>query len=180
MLCEVDKLVYNPASEIPDPDNFSPKEVYAFFGLACYQAQVLEKGVSIMVVAFKCKGLPITRNDFDAIYSEHNKKTLGQLLARAKKAILISEYMEFLLEEALLKRNWLMHHYFADRSIQFMREEGRRKMISELQSLIQIFIEADQAIEEISFPVLKEFGVTEESVGRIIQDWLKENPNKDD
>lgn len=62
--------------EIPEPENCSTKEVYAFFGLASYQAQVLEKGITIMVVAFKCRNFHITRNKFDSIYSKHNKKHL--------------------------------------------------------------------------------------------------------
>ncbi len=47
--------------EIPEPDNYSP-------GLASYYAQVLEKGLMIMVVAFRCKGLRITRSQFDALF----------------------------------------------------------------------------------------------------------------
>lgn len=172
-------MVSNLELEIPEPENCSPKEVYAFFGLASYQAQVLEKGITIMVVALKCKDLQITRNEFDAIYSEHNKKTLGHLLARARKAILIPENMDFLLEDALLKRNWLMHHYFAERAIQFTREEGRCQMISELQSLIQIFMQSDQAIEKIFSPILREFGVTEERIAQIIQELLKEKSYED-
>ena len=30
---------------VPEPDDYSEKEVYAFFGLAAYNAQVLEKGL---------------------------------------------------------------------------------------------------------------------------------------
>ncbi|MFZ3149899.1 MAG: hypothetical protein WA137_12790 [Methanothrix sp.] len=160
--------------EIPEPADCGEKEVYAFFGLASYSAQVLEKGITIMVVAFRCKGLRITRSELDTLYAEHNKKTFGQLLVRARKIISIPDDIDSLLEEALLKRNWLMHHYFADRAAQFMTEIGRRQMLSELQSLIQIFREADCATEPIYMPILKEFGVTEERTEILIRDMIKD------
>ncbi len=160
--------------EIPEPDDYGPKEVFAFFGLASYSAQVLEKGLIIMVIAFRCKGLRITRREFDVLYAEYNKKTLGQLLIRARKSISIPDNVDSLLDEALLKRNWLMHHYFADRAVQFTTEIGRRQMLSELQSLIRIFIEADLATESIYTPILEEFGVTGESVEKLIEEMVKE------
>jgi hypothetical protein len=160
--------------EIPEPADCGEKEVYAFFGLASFSAQVLEKGIINMVVAFRCKGLRITRSEFDTLYAEHNKKTFGQLLNRARKIISIPDDIDSLLDEALLKRNWLMHHYFADRAAQFMTEIGRRQMLSELQSLIRIFIEADHATEPIYMPILEEFGVTEERIEILIKDMVKD------
>jgi len=172
-------MVSDTQVEIPEPDNYDPKEVYAFFGLASYFAQVLEKGLMIMIIAFRCKGLRITRSEFDALYTEHNKKTLGQLLNRARKSVSIPNDIGALLDEALLKRNWLMHHHFADRSAQFNTEIGRAQMISELQSLIHIFIEADHATEPIYMPLLEEFGVTEERVETLIGEMIEEYLSKE-
>lgn len=69
---------------VPDPEDYSEKEVYAFFGLAAYSAQVLENGLVNMVVAFKTFGARITRDQFDEIFSEHDSKTLGKLLQEAR------------------------------------------------------------------------------------------------
>ena len=154
-------MISDSSFEIPEPDDFSEKEVYAFFGLASYFAQVLEKGVTIMVLALRCKGVRITRSEFDALYTENNKKTMGQLLQRARKLIIIPDEIDSLLDEVLLKRNWLIHHYFADRMAHFMTETGRLQMLSELQSLINIFIEADHAIEPIYKPILEKLGINE-------------------
>jgi hypothetical protein len=167
-------MISDSCFEIPEPADYSEKEVYAFFGLASYCAQVLEKGITIMVVAFRCKGLRITRSELDVLYAEHNKKTFGQLLLRARKLISIPDEIDSLLDQALLKRNWLMHHYLADRAVQFMTEIGRRQMLSELQSLIHIFMEADRAIDPIYNPILEEFGVTEESIEILIKEMVKD------
>jgi hypothetical protein len=63
----------------PEPENYSEKEVYAFFGLAAYSAQVLEKGLVNMVVAFKTFGAKISRDEFDL---------RGQLRREARQATL--------------------------------------------------------------------------------------------
>jgi uncharacterized protein YutE (UPF0331/DUF86 family) len=173
------KMISDSHYEIPEPDDYGPKEVFAFFGLASYYAQVLEKNLTIMVVAFRCKGLQITKGEFDALYAEHNKKTLGHLLHRAKELISIPNETDSLLNEALLKRNWLIHHYFADRCIQFGTEIGRRQMISDLQSMMCIFTEADRATELISNPILEEFGVTEECIEKMIEEMAKEYLSKE-
>ncbi|VVB67360.1 Uncharacterised protein [uncultured archaeon] len=172
-------MVSDSLGEIPEPDNYGPKEVYAFFGLASYYAQVMEKGLMIMVVAFRCKGLRITRSQFDALFAEHNKKTLGQLLIRARESTSIPREIDSLLDEALLKRNWLMHHYFADRSVHFNTEIGRRQMLYELQSLIRIFIEADRATESVYMPILEEFGVTENTTEKLIEEMVKDYLSKE-
>ena len=164
--------------EIPEPDDYGSKEVFAFFGLASYHAQVLEKGLTIIVVAFRCKGLHITRNEFDALYTEHNKITLGQLLNKARKSIPIPNEVDAILEEALLKRNWLVHHYFADRAVQFNTEIGRRQMLSELKALIRIFTEADHATEKMYTPILEESGVTEEQVKMLIEEMVRDYLSK--
>lgn len=167
-------MVSDSRYEIPEPSDYGPKEVFAFFGLASYCAQVLEKGLTLMLVSFRHKGLRITRSEFDVLYAKHNKKTLGQLILRARKSISIPNDVDSLLDEALLKRNWLIHHYFADRSVQFDTEIGRRQMLSELQALIRIFREADRAIEPIYTPILEEFGINEERVEELVEEMVKE------
>ncbi len=49
-----------------------------------------------------------------------------------------------------------------------------RQMISELQSLIQVFMEADSVIEPIYTPILEEFGVTEEGIEMLINEMVKD------
>ena len=55
-----------------------------------------------------------------------------------------------------------------------MTEIGRRQMLSELQSLIHIFMEADRAIDPIYNPILEEFGVTEERIEILIKEMVKD------
>ncbi len=164
----------DPTADIPEPEDFGIKEVYAFFGLATYCAQVLEKGLLNMVVAFRCKGFHITRDEIDALFESYEKKTLGQLLKRVRKAIDKSSDVDALLDEVLKKRNWLAHQFFADRSIEFTMESGRKDMIQELQELIILFKRADHATELIYLPILRGIGMTVERVEQMIQEMEQE------
>jgi hypothetical protein len=168
----------DPIAETPEPEGYDVKEVYAFFGLASYCGQVLEKGLVNMVVLFRCKGLVITGAEFESLFDEYDKKTLGQLLHRARNIVKIPTSVDSLLGEALQKRNWLAHQYFADRSVAFTMESGRKNMISELREITKLFKETDAAIEPIYFSVMKKMGITEERLLELMSemkdDYLKE------
>jgi len=167
-------MVSTPNAGIPEPEDFGVKEVYAFFGLAAYCAQVLEKGLVNMAVALRVKGLRLTVSEYDALFEEHSKKTLGQLLKRARNTIPISNDLDALLEDALEKRNWLIHQFFADRAVQFTEEYGRGDMIRELQQLIVLFQKADSAIQLIYHPILEQMGVTSERVNGLMDEMRRE------
>lgn len=152
-------------NEVPPPDDFSEKEVYAYFGAAAYHAQVLEKGLVNMVAAFSTLGLPITRSEFDAIFAAHNSKAIGPLLKTAKKhQIPISDEVSELLDHARNQRNYLNHEFFADHAGHWSTVDGRRAMIERLSELIRLFQAADSASEQINNPLMQRMGVTPERV----------------
>ena len=68
-----------------DPESEHIKEVYAYFGLAMYHAQCLEKQL-VMILATKYEPGPtrITRTEFDSIFEELDSRTLGQLVSEIK------------------------------------------------------------------------------------------------
>ena len=150
-------------NSVPEPVDYSEKEVYAFFGLAAYSAQVLEKGLVNMVVTFKTFGLTITRAEFDVMFDAHDSRTLGQLLRVARdRHIPIPDGTDRLLGQALEQRNYLNHDFFADHAGHFMTESGRRVMIQRLSDLISLFTNAERNCEPIYRPLLERMGVTEQ------------------
>ncbi len=152
-------------SEIPEIDNCCEKEIYAFFGLASYSAQVIEAGVINLAVVLRVPEVNvITRDQFDELYNSLGKRTFGQLLKIAKPLIELSDTEERILDEALELRNMLIHRYFSERAEEFMSRAGQNDMKVELQSIIGKFTEADNIIERIYLPLWKKYGVTEEFV----------------
>jgi hypothetical protein len=149
-------------NEIPEPENYDVKEVYSFYGLAAYCGQVLEKGLVNLVVALHTEGVTITREQFDSIFATYDSRTLGQLLRNAHTRVAISSEIDQLLSDALSKRNWLVHNYFAERAAAFMTDEGCKDMIEELRELIALFQRADDEIKPIYRSLLERRGVTDE------------------
>jgi hypothetical protein len=166
--------VSTPIHEVPEPEGSDDKEVYAFYGLAGYAAQVLEKGLVNLVAGLHADGLSITRAEFDTLYARFDSSTFGQLVRGLRTKIQISPDTEMLLADALAKRNRLIHDFFADHAAAFMTEKGRLKMIAELRDLVALFQRADRDVERLWTPIAERRGLTEETVSQMEAEMLRE------
>lgn len=152
--------------DIPEPDGSDAKEVYAFYGLAAYMAQVVEKALVTLLAIVETNGVRTTRADYEAVFSQLDSRTFGQLLRRLARMLPISAEIEALLLEALQRRNYLAHHFFADRAAAFMVNHGRVQMIAELRAYTELFHRAEDQIGLLRDPVMKKRGMTREAVER--------------
>jgi hypothetical protein len=99
--------------DIPMPDNYDVKEVFAFFGLAAYHAQVMEKALMILAVGLNIAHIPKVTNELvDELYATHERKTFGQLFKIARETGVLDETMADRLRNALERRNYLTHQFF--------------------------------------------------------------------
>lgn len=152
-------------SEIPEIENCCDKEPYAFFGLACYCAQVFENATLNLAIVLRLPAVDLVSQQlFDELYESLSKKTLGPLLSAVKQEIDLSEEDRVFLEEAVELRNILIHRYFRERAEDFVSAAGREEMKRELQLIISKFKHADQLLEGIYIPLWEKYGVTEELV----------------
>ena len=155
------------------------KEVYAYFGLAIYFSQVLEHGLVNSLVFLdllpRRAGHPVPNEkwfkEFDAFMDQHFETTLGKMIRSLKNVISVPQDLESLLAVALEKRNFLAHHYFKDRSIEFMTKIGRDKMIIELQEARTLFKHADDQLDEVVRPLREHFGLTDEQFAKHFEDY---------
>ena len=155
----------NDQPEIPIPDDSSVKEVYAFIGLAMYNAQVFEKGILNLLVTVKTtNSLPVTRQDVDDFYDRFDRRTLGQLLHEVRKQVSIDDELEDRICHALVRRNDLAHQYFWRYAEEFMTDRGRVKMIDGLRQDARDFIVADGLVSPVLFSYASKFGMTESVV----------------
>jgi hypothetical protein len=101
------------------------RDTYAHFGLALYQAQVLEHGiVNAMVYARLPDRHRIRRSEIDAFMGRQFEKTLGALLRELEKYVIVRPELAADLAKALRMRNHLAHEYFRERAATFMTNEG--------------------------------------------------------
>jgi hypothetical protein len=156
---------------IPSPDYEDPKELYAFFGLAFYAAQVLEQGVVNLAVALKAAGDPnITAQFLLDLYDDVGAKTFGRVLRIARTHMTIPATIDVDLTVALDKRNHLAHHFFVVHDHDILTDEGRRKCIDLLIDDLRFFHRVDAQFDPIWQTAWAKFGVTHEALDRFFQE----------
>ena len=78
-------------NEIPPIGGVDQKEVYAFFGLASYAGQCLEKGMVNFAMAYKLLDeSALSQKQWLSLYDGFNSKTFGFLLRVVKDRVNIS------------------------------------------------------------------------------------------
>ena len=157
-------------------DNVSEqvKEVYAYFGLAMYKAQCVERQLA-MILATRYGPGPskITRTEFDDLLESLFSKTMGWLIRDIGELAKLSEGEREQLQEALSKRNWLAHRYFWERARVFLSESGRVSMIQELQEAVDSFGALDQLLTSRTMEWAEPMGITEQMVEREMERLLR-------
>lgn len=156
--------------ETPEIDDCCEKEIYAFFGLAAYWAQILEHSALNLAIVLNLPSADLMSQDiFDNLYDSLTRKTFGQLLKSNKGIVEIPEANETYLGEALELRNILIHHYLREHAENLVSEAGRREIKTELQLIISKFKRADQILETIYAPLWEKYGVTEEFISEQLE-----------
>ena len=151
------------------------KEVFAWYGSAAYAAQCFEVELVILHTFLYILDNPnASSEDIEKIDLSLSKKTMGNLLRELEKRIVIHPEFKELLDTYREKRNFLMHHYFQERSGKFYSYEDCEHMIEELKDLSSTFKSADEIVQEMSKNVRKAIGLSEEKV----QAWIDSEINR--
>ena len=167
--------------EIPEPEDYGHKEVFSFFGLASYTAQVMEKGLLILAVALKLSGVKkITRHIVDQLFERMGTKTCGRLIKICQEENIFSKTEHEKIDYALNKRNWLTHHYFYDNAEDFYSLNGRTKMIHELQEMIALFDDTDNIVHNLGVIYWEKHGVTQSIIDNELNNMITKAKNKYD
>jgi hypothetical protein len=133
-----------------DPQSEQIREVYAFFGLATYLAQVLERGLAMALAVFG-EDKRMTAWDYDARLAENFQATFGTLVTKFAE-LSGSKYPKLAdrLSKAVSDRNQLAHHYFWDRAIPLCSSDGRAQLIVELQRMGDEFESLDEELTNLT------------------------------
>lgn len=165
---------YPPGTIWPadDEDAVQIREVYSRYGLAMYQAQVLEHGmVNAVIIA---RMLPTMRQHpdraaweiaFDRAYDSELAKTFGNVL-RALGALNLPEEVLERLHAAKSERDRFAHRFFREHDENFLGRAGRTKMIAECEDAIEIFSAIDADLEEYIRPQRERHGITSDWIER--------------
>ena len=166
--------------QIPEPDYDDPKEVYAFFGLAYYQAAVLEHGVLNLAVAMVAKNISgVTVDNVDKLYESFDRETFGHIINAAKSTFAIPSDLEADLAIALKQRNYLAHRFFVVHDIDLMDPSGRKKMIDELIKILKHLKSVDTRMDALWMTAWEALGITKEWIEQQMQDYVAHRQGND-
>jgi hypothetical protein len=157
---------------VPVAEGTDVKEVYAFYGLAAYQAQVLEKALVNLVIGLDADGVPVRRSHFDTLFDRFDPQAFAQLVSVTGARVAFPEPAQQLLAEALRRRHHLAHHFYADHAAAFTTDEGRALMIEELRLLVQLLQRAGGEVEKLYLPLLLKHGMTEDRIRQLTDEML--------
>ncbi len=128
------------------PDDL--RTLYFEFGRTAEMAQVMELEAGNLALAFvslafdPSKITDEERRIFRAVIDDVNSRTFGNLLKQIRKIGSVSECIEKTINEALEKRNYLVHKFFRNHNLQINSEEGRKEMGAELEGIYESFSRA--------------------------------------
>lgn len=139
----------------PAPDYSRPDAVHTYFGYAAYWAQLLELAMLNLVASIRLADQrQIDDVTYNTAFEKLDRHTLGMLLRKCREAnwLTISEDDELLLQEALDKRNYLMHRFFSAHDDELL--DDSHELVNELRELSALLAAARQTAESLYFAVL--------------------------
>lgn len=115
--------------------------LYAEFGMAAEQAQLLEVEAGNVGLSFVAlvlppdKATPEQRAFFKSLADDADRQTLGALLKIVKSLGTIDQSILDAVDEGLKARNYLMHRFFRHHNFALFSEPGRKQMLEDLQEV---------------------------------------------
>jgi hypothetical protein len=129
-------------------------DVYRKFGEVAEAAQLLETELGTMQLCANGEERNLFAGDKGELATEIcnkiNRSTLGQLLKRLAKSAGIPGDLELLLANALAERNQLFHSFYRKHNFRRNSDEGRAKMLEDLERKHETIIEAYKAVMRLS------------------------------
>ena len=159
-----------------DADAHQRRETFARYGLAMYHAQCVEKSLAILVsTVFNKEFLASDSSRRGEIQDEVFSKTIGRLLVRIRKQIVVPPSLDQALNDAWQKRNWLAHEYFWARAGAIITTRGRDQMINELAELSDVFSNLDARLTAIYEAWSKKVGIPQAVIDENMKKLIREN-----
>jgi hypothetical protein len=169
----------NTPSDLPGPETADEKEVYAFYGLASYEAQAVEGGLIQLALLLRLRNVPeANQAAYDREYEAIARLTFGHILKRLTTDQTLGHDLRALLERALQIRNHLTHHFFWDHREDWFTQEGRLLMIEKLREAIRLFSDVDEMVVGTVDEMLQRLGVGPETISQMFEKLLHEARRK--
>lgn len=128
----------------------------AYLGYALYECQRLEVKIAYIIQdlhlltgRLQGDGLLEHLKKFQKVLDSRKKQPLGKLLKEIKEIAKLDDKSEHLLDDALRKRNEIVHQFFYKHWIAMVTPVGRDVMLDDLRKSVQIISDARRLSERI-------------------------------
>lgn len=163
------------------------KEVFAYFGRAIYAASCVETGITHALLYLdylasveedfrRTKGLGFDQkkyqSDFDAFMERHFALTLGNLIKRLNDLASMDSELKDRILAAKRRRDFLVHHFWRERAVEFATRNGRSMMIDELDKDGVTFEMLNDDIVEATKPAREAIGITDENLNAYTEEFI--------
>ncbi len=156
------------------------REIYARFGLCIFQLQVVEQELMNMIIIYAgAHKIAKSQKCFDDIFKANKSKTMGKLFEKMLKEFQICDGDRKCIWFLHKKRNYFAHHYFKDRVTEWHSEQGRLKMLAEIQELIDLSECVDKKLEEYAQPYMDRMKITADMLNQIQTEYMNGTRNLD-
>lgn len=162
----------NTGSEVTPEEQESFKRFYIALGMAVHMAQLVEKELALVLLlpTHRNKKRRPTAEEITKSKEEVDRLPFGQLLRRLKDVATISAEFEKRLDEALRKRNFLIHHFFDFYGADFCIPSIREKMTAELAAIQALLHPLNQKFSELSYESFQAWGLLDDQIQKKIQE----------
>jgi len=168
------------AREISLPEQAELTPIYAEFGAAVHDTQVLEFGlVLLMALATRYDDAHFTSEAVKALSSAHAGKTLGEIFKSVRKKEYFTSPERKAIHKAIRLRNELVHRFMVDKVEQILSPEGRHALQEELHGIREAVQAADRIIASLLDRYLEEYGTSLEELQDYASDLFREQVEAD-
>jgi hypothetical protein len=101
------------------------------------------------------------------------------LIRGLNKAINLEDDMKARMDAVKVRRDFLAHHFFRERSVEFATRAGRDSMIEELERDHDLFQQADREVDALIQPYRAALGMSEEVLEFHYQKFLRDEIKQD-
>ena len=150
-----------------DEESESYRDVYAYYGLAMYYAQVLEHGIVNALAIFTLTPSENIHNKetwekiVNDFYKNEFEKTMGKIIKEIVANESVNESVIGALNNSLKVRNHLAHDFFKEHAASFANKKGRQSMIDKLNEYKDLFISTDLEFSAITQEKRNLYGISD-------------------
>lgn len=147
------------------------RELYVEFGRAAEMAQIMEVeagnlALAFVTIAFDTTNITDEQREFvRALIDDVDRRTFGNLMREIRKTTHVSEGIDKTINDALVKRNYLIHKFFRTHNFAIHSEEGRKAMRAEIAAIYSALNLAHRVLHGMTHTLNQAFGkpnITEE------------------